>query len=344
MSGFFCGAFNHVVSTILCSVCSAALRCVNSGRLLVLVAYSCLLPVAFASSRGTYFPDYDCIRFDKHGQEESLFDWLGWLELLENRTSGWLDSSGVALAAITEDTRDRAVVECAVGTLFSDILRTLVCYIRGGAVSGGCYELYSSRVQRQLADLGFRVLMGTRWPIYEALTSEIWQAHGEVALASMHDCDAIEQPILDWKRFREMFNNANWYQSAVDVAYGPELEQGWRHATGKCPLGFAMANVIKAMLCAHTESICFRSHAFMIDETLRELPLHVVGGSRWPIWTMLSNVSRALQRHSFHLDFTPKELVGELGDTEIEEPFLLNADLHRLRGAHSLLGLPHSLP
>ena len=37
----------------------------------------------------------------------------------------------------------------------------------------------------------------------------------------------------------------DWYQPAVDVAYGPELAQQWRSAALECPLGFAAANLIK---------------------------------------------------------------------------------------------------
>eukprot|EP00913_Durusdinium_trenchii_P005350 g4991.t1 len=114
----------------------------------------------------------------------------------------------------------------------------------------------------------------------------------------------------------------DWYQPAVDVAYGPELAQQWRSAALECPLGFAAANLIKAMLCSHTESICFRAHEQMMGAVLEEIPLpeprpaaakqrtpRDVAASGWPIIRLLGHVSRVVRRHGFDLDFLPGELL-----------------------------------
>lgn len=104
-----------------------------------------------------------------------------------------------------------------------------------------------------------------------------------------------------------------WYQPAVDVTYGPELERGWRRAAEECPLGFAVANLVKAMICAHTESICFAAHATMTGGVLIDVPLDLVAGSGWPVLWLLAHIPRAVRRHRFHLDFSPHELLAAGG-------------------------------
>ena len=66
-----------------------------------------------------------------------------------------------------------------------------------------------------------------------------------------YSCSAIEKPLLDWQSFKDTFNKDDWYQAAVNVAYGPELEKGWRKAADECTLGFVVANVVKAATDCH---------------------------------------------------------------------------------------------
>ncbi|CAK0876410.1 unnamed protein product, partial [Prorocentrum cordatum] len=139
------------------------------------------------------------------------------------------------------------------------------------------------------------------------------EAGSEVAQQDL-GCESFARPVLDWAGFKGVFAQNNWYQGAVDVAYGPELERGWREAALECPLGFTVANLIKAMLCAHTESICFRAHAVMIEDVLSDIPLHAVASSGWPVLRLIFHLTEAVRRHHFKLDFEPAELLEAVAD------------------------------
>jgi len=80
-------------------------------------------------------------------------------------------------------------------------------------------------------------------------------------------------------------------------------------------LGFVAANFVKAMLCAHTESVCFAGHEAMLRDFLAQIPLHLVQGSGWPALWLLTHVPRVVRRHRFALDFTPRELLLPPPDT-----------------------------
>jgi len=297
------------------------------------------------------FPDHDCVRNGVLARPRGI-PWSSWLFALEDqgRVDSLLDRSVPMLSLLAgEEERERAATECPVGLLMVDILHALACYRHEGP-DNGCYTAHDQLARKRLADLGFRVLIGTRWPIYDILNSDAWDAHpqGDGVAAAIADatalgldCVDVVIPILDWQRFRRVFESPDWYQSAVDVAYGPELEKGWRTAATECPLGFAVANLIKAMLCAHTESICFKAHATMINHALSDTPLHLVAGSGWPIFRLLGHVSRVVRRHGFHLDFAPQELIDPTarmtGTSTAESAAMrdLRAELPRLRTAAS---------
>lgn len=253
--------------------------------------------VALATAEAP-FPDYDCRHLDGHGR---LLDWAAWRTELQTAQS-WLAASQGVLAKLSQH-RDRAMEECPLGLLMADVLRMLVCFDRGE----DCANTFEPLVRHGLAKFGLRVLMGTNWPIYQALHSDVWerQTHREDPHLS-----CVESQILDWPRFKRIFEKDDWYQPAVDVAYGPQLEEFWREAALECPLGFAMANLIKAMLCSHTESICFRAHEQMLGAVLEEVRLPDVAQSGWPILRLLGHVARVVRRHGFHLDFLPEELLG----------------------------------
>eukprot|EP00929_Paragymnodinium_shiwhaense_P098125 TRINITY_DN59660_c0_g1_i1.p1 TRINITY_DN59660_c0_g1~~TRINITY_DN59660_c0_g1_i1.p1 ORF type:complete len:647 (-),score=128.63 TRINITY_DN59660_c0_g1_i1:7-1947(-) len=296
-----------------------ALICLN------LVQFSGGQEPAKSPSPDEWFPDHDC------GRTEGSM-WQTWLQAFESRPGGgfhlWFpDSMHILNSLTTDDARAKAVAECPVGLLMADVLLALACYDHEGDAEDGCYRKFEFLARAGLVAIGLRVLIGSRWPVYDTLNANAWNKHEvlieegrpegpTVASAAAAyaqkdhlDCERIENPILDWTRFKRLFGDPEWYQAAVDVAYGPELEKDWRGAAVECPLGFAVANVIKAMLCAHTESVCFRAHAQMIGQLLSETPLHLVVGSGWPIFSLLGHVARVVRRHRFELDFAPDELI-----------------------------------
>eukprot|EP00434_Breviolum_minutum_P002780 symbB.v1.2.002443.t3/scaffold126.1/size312799/7 len=194
-------------------------------------------------------------------------------------------------------------IECPLGLLMADLLRMLACLDR----SDECTMTYEPLVRTGLSHFGLRVLMGTNWPIYQALHSDVWERRLPASEDPRLVC--VKSQILDWPRFKRLFDTDDWYQPAVDVAYGPELATFWREAAIECPLGFAVANLIKAMLCSHTESICFRAHETMMGAVLEETSIPAVASSGWPILRLLGHVSRVVRRHGFALDFHPHELL-----------------------------------
>lgn len=300
------------------------------------------------------FPDYDCVRGSagKDGRGQVL-DWADWMRRLtdvvglgrETRapaaSGGLVDNSADVLMALTapnEDVRLQAAEECPVGLLMADLLLMLVCYQHQGGGADHCYAFHEHEARQALRSLGLRVLMGTRWPVYDTLSS-MNRLLGEIAGAGdpALNCWDIESPILEWGAFQQLFvDDAEWYQAAVDVAYGPELEKSWRDAIDECPLGFATANLIKAMLCAHTESICFRAHAYLIEELVGQSELHMVARSAWRIFELQAHVAAAVRRHGFHLDFSPAELVSGA----VPEQLLASNDNH----SHSMDDLLQALP
>ncbi|CAK9100535.1 unnamed protein product, partial [Durusdinium trenchii] len=219
--------------------------------------------------------------------------------------TNWLRSSREVLAQLGDEQRDRAMEECPLGMLMADILRMLACFDRQDA----CSAKFEPVVREGLSHFGLRILMGTTWPIYQALHSDVWERLPGATNPKLTCEETDSMSILNWSYFKRLFDQEDWYQPAVDVAYGPELAQQWRSAALECPLGFAAANLIKAMLCSHTESICFRAHEQMMGAVLEEIPLPDVAASGWPIIRLLGHVSRVVRRHGFDLDFLPGELL-----------------------------------
>ncbi|CAK9100532.1 unnamed protein product, partial [Durusdinium trenchii] len=251
--------------------------------------------------------DYDCRRVP-----DGVVAWSTWRAALVESAGNWLRSSREVLAQLGDEQRDRAMEECPLGMLMADILRMLACFDRQDA----CSAKFEPVVREGLSHFGLRILMGTTWPIYQALHSDVWERLPGATNPKLtcEETDSMShweqcQGILNWSYFKRLFDQEDWYQPAVDVAYGPELAQQWRSAALECPLGFAAANLIKAMLCSHTESICFRAHEQMMGAVLEEIPLPDVAASGWPIIRLLGHVSRVVRRHGFDLDFLPGELL-----------------------------------
>lgn len=245
--------------------------------------------------------------------------WAEWLASLEAPgPAGVLDRSVQFLTPVLSGDRagfEAVALECPLGALMVDAVQMLVCYEHGGPdAANSCYAGCEERVRAGIVHYGLRVLIGTRWPILDTarlLGLSAWaEAAARLAADAGLGCGSLQAPILDWPAFRAIFSRADWYQPAVDVAYGPELEQGWRGAADECPLGFLVANLVKAMLCAHTESICFGAHDGMARQLLSPLPLHLVEGSGWPVVWLMTHIPRVVRRHRFHLDFAPHELLS----------------------------------
>ena len=280
-----------------------------------------------AQSPEQLLPDYDCIR----PRARELLDWARWLEKLqEPEGEGWLAISKQPLSILEDSSREQALEECPLGLLTADILRMLACFDKGHECSGTFERL----VRQGVAFFGLRVLMGTRWPIYESLHSDVWDRLGRQSDVLDMACEEPGKNILDWAAFKKVFLQQDWYQPAVDVAYGPELEVKWREAAKECPLGFATANLIKAMLCSHTESICFRAHATMLGAVLEEIPLPRIAHSGWPLLHLLgypASIESRVRYLQQYLDWNSKEgflQAGRYSSTNVLLPLSVSLCLY----------------
>jgi hypothetical protein len=80
----------------------------------------------------------------------------------------------------------------------------------------------------------------------------------------------------------------------------------------ECPLGFVSTAIIRAFMCAGTESFCFEHFASLVDELFLNTPPHAFIASEWPILPMLQQIQWNLQRHTYSLDFTREALESNL--------------------------------
>ncbi|CAJ1364526.1 unnamed protein product, partial [Effrenium voratum] len=197
---------------------------------------ACLVASASQEAPGVVpaaeLPDYDCRRTD---DAQRSFGWSKWRAELQE-AENWMSRSEAFLAQLTPETRDLALQECPLGVLMADVLRMLACVDRAAR----CAWTFEKLARDGLVFYGLRVLMGTSWPIYEALHSEVWERlhHAFEPLGEQRSIDGCGQvpKILNWRRFRAIFELQDWYQPAVDVAYGPEMEKFWRESATECPL------------------------------------------------------------------------------------------------------------
>eukprot|EP00435_Cladocopium_sp_Y103_P033365 s521_g8.t1 len=217
---------------------------------------------ALATANEAPFPDYDCRHLDHSGPNGRLLDWAAWRTDLQTAQS-WLATSHGVLAKLSPEHRDRAMEEKTVPIPLN--------------------PLFGHSMESRPDVRGEKDHLVGSVRIYQALHSDVWerQTHHE----DPHLSCFFESQILDWPRFKRIFEKDDWYQPAVDVAYGPQLEEFWREAALECPLGFAMANLIK-------ESICFRAHEQMLGAVLEEVRLPDVAQSGWPILRLLGHVAR----------------------------------------------------
>ncbi|KAF4722084.1 hypothetical protein FOZ62_004119 [Perkinsus olseni] len=264
------------------------------------------------------FPDVDC----RNVGEGGVIDWDTWREEL-NKVDGLeavLNISKPYIQSLLTD-REQGRRECPVGTLMADVVLMIDCWIQE-VVDGGkdgtllhldmnsCYYDTHINVKDGFSETSFKVILGTEWPIMETLNSQVWwhEITNGMSTDSLNNCEDITDPILDWPAYAKVFLRSDWYQPSLNVAYGPEMEARWTEAFDECPLGFLMANIVKGMICAHTESICFNAHCTVIDHVLANVSPHVIGSSKWPVYSMLVHMRKVLRRHRYKLDFIPGEL------------------------------------
>eukprot|EP00392_Amoebophrya_sp_AT5.2_P000727 g728.t1 len=249
-----------------------------------------------------------------------------------------------AKSAAVHDHNSLMYADCPLGAVYASVLVLLTCWLRGDecyfdvekrlqkgtfgigptslaahppSASGGVGpsgQKFSSSTEPDLIDAlpwpPLRVLIGSEWPLLETLAETDWTGSPAVQDPRV-TCEGLENPLLDWTRFKDVFHDAaNWYDTAVRVAYGKELENNTDRAIQECPLGFLMANIVKVLLCGSTESR-FASHASAVDQVFKNLSFHAMFGGTWPIGTLLVHVRRQIKRHGFALEFTRPELLGE---------------------------------
>ncbi|CAD7975253.1 unnamed protein product [Amoebophrya sp. A25] len=289
------------------------------------------------SAERTLFPDYDCRRPPPPDGDEATTTteggalWDQWRRAIRNQAT-WLNEENVAYQSRVMNfyvqkkeegkknlnPRDanyyyhhhvEALMDedCAVGSVYSSVIIMLKCWHEGDA----CYHEHERIVQEKFPP--FQTLIGTEWPILETIAETDWTdtpARDDVKITC--DYGQSERTVIDWSAFRNLIfdHPDDWYDRAVRVAYGHEIEQNQGQAAHECPLGFLMANVVKALICASTESICFHAHAGAIDHVLRAMSFHAIFGGGWPLATLLVHVRRTVKRHNFALEFEPEELMN----------------------------------
>lgn len=79
-------------------------------------------------------------------------------------------------------------------------------------------------------------------------------------------------------------------------------------ASKECLYGLYVANIVKAMWIADTESSAYYTYSPYVSFVLYE-SLHLIGASSWPLFALLHHFT-SLRRHGFRLDFSTRELGG----------------------------------
>ena len=268
--------------------------------------------------------DFDC-RFD-----DGILPYDTWRRSLQAHVHGLIDVSAPYLHII-EERRFQALQECPLAVFFSDAIKTIVCFAQGNA----CYDFRAAALQEHFEDTPLRILVGTEWPIVSLLNSELWRlsARDDFSLVECHD-DPLFSRLLDvfWgnaddSQLLPSFDE-EWFGSAVRFSFG-HLQDNWLEIADRCPLGFLAANIIRLCICGWTESVCWRNHAEFLSIHLAnpDFPVHVLGGSRWPILAALEYAAYSVKRHGFQVDFREQEL--------LTDNFVQLDDLHLLSPAYS---------
>ncbi|CAD7947367.1 unnamed protein product [Amoebophrya sp. A120] len=232
-------------------------------------------PFVLSSQNQNWFPDHDCRNSEKWNHwREQIRDQPTWLRPENTKVQAGIvdfylkqNPSGQDQAYHYNDPADPSALlpheekmyeDCYLGALYSGLIVMLTCWLR----QDSCYFENEQKLQRMFPPL--RVLIGTEWPILETLAETDWSASPSAKdLQVTCDFPTEKKPLVDWTRFKEVFTTSpnSWFDYAVKIAYGRELEQNTQVAIAECPLGFLTANIVKALLCANTESVCFPAHA-----------------------------------------------------------------------------------
>ena len=243
------------------------------------------------------FPDPDC---------RYLPDWSQWRSALQTHAS--IDetirfSEGVLLALQDDSTRQMATLECPYGLITADIL-TALRYVEAEDTENA--QKYFDLVSVGFSRTSFLFWIGTEWPIFQlSLNPHFMQINHN---KGMTDCP--ESGIIDWTAFRRiMTSGENWFLPSLKYLFDPALSDVDR-AMAECPIGFATVHAVKGMICANTESICFRHHVLYIDHIMATISLDKLAASEWNFLDLLLHAKRMVVRHPYKLDFTPIELTS----------------------------------
>lgn len=201
-----------------------------------------------------------------------------------------------------------AYAECPLGVLVLNIARTMLC---AGARAGGCYIKHSSWVSQELYRTPLSVVIGTEWPIYALLNSIDWVWPG---IPHFRDYECVNTSILDWPVLRHVFAEEpkipgrSWWLDSLRFVFDKRWAHSMYVASRECLYGIYVANFVKAMWAADTESSSYLVYAPYVQWVLYE-SVHLLGATQWPIFALLHHFT-SLRRHGFRLDFTSRELGG----------------------------------
>ena len=195
---------------------------------------------------------------------------------------------------------------CPFGTLTLELLLAMKALTTGKIDT---YESHLIDFQNIFQTQSFMYWMATEWPLLPLMNNEYFVALGAGNQDGRLACvaEANEPQIVDWLAFKELMTNGDdWFIPSFKYIFDTNLASGVGaedRAMRECPLGFALVHAIKAMICANTESICFRYHVRFIDMVLRSLPIDVIAGSDWKLVNFLGHVRGKVVRHAYKLDF-----------------------------------------
>ncbi len=248
----------------------------------------------------TLFPDYECRNlplFDSFRKKLIAADSIKTMMHIE-------EFNTLISPPMTLDYLENIYTTCPYGGLTLELLLALRA-LMNNEVNG--YEQFLTIFQHHLSQNSFMYLMGTEWPILALINNELFvnlpMGDVDVRITCPHD------RVIDWTAFKRLMRSGeDWFIPSFKYIFDAKLGDGAMH---ECPVGFALVHAIKSMICANTESICFRYHVTYVDRVLSSIPIDILAASDWKLIQFLVHVREKVVRHRFQLDFTPQELTGE---------------------------------
>ena len=134
---------------------------------------------------------------------------------------------------------------------------------------------------------------------------------------------------VEWSGLRRIFANdpqdpqRNWWLGAIRFVFDTRLAFSMYTASRECLYGLFVANIVKAMWAADTESSSYAIYAPYVSWVLYE-SLHFLGGTKWPMFALLHHFT-SLKRHGFQLDFTAQDCIpaSPLSPPHTDQPLIL---------------------